>query len=87
MEKNLAHAIQQTLKSSLHIDDIEVINNSHLHQHHQSSPQTGNSHFKVIIKSKELKSLNQVVAHQKIYASLQKEMSDYIHSLEIEING
>ena len=86
MEKNLAHSIQQTLKSSLHIDDIEVINNSHLHQHHQSSPQTGNSHFKVIIKSKELKSLNQVVAHQKIYASLQKEMSDYIHSLEIEIN-
>jgi BolA protein len=87
MEKNLAHSIQQTLKNSLHIDDIEVINNSHLHQHHQSSPQTGNSHFKVIIKSKELKSLNQVVAHQKIYASLQKEMSDYIHSLEIEING
>ena len=87
MEKNLAHAIQQILKNSLHIDDIEVINNSHLHQHHQSSPQTGNSHFKVIIKSKELKSLNQVVAHQKIYASLQKEMSDYIHSLEIEING
>ena len=87
MEKNLAHSIQQTLKNSLHIDDIEVINNSHLHQHHQSSPQTGTSHFKVIIKSKELKSLNQVVAHQKIYASLQKEMSDYIHSLEIEING
>jgi BolA protein len=87
MEKNLAHSIQQTLKNSLHIDDIEVINNSHLHQHHQSSPQTGNSHFKVIIKSKELKSLNQVVDHQKIYASLQKEMSDYIHSLEIEING
>ncbi len=87
MEKNLAHSIQQILKNSLHIDDIEVINNSHLHQHHQSSPQTGNSHFKVIIKSKELKSLNQVVAHQKIYASLQKEMSDYIHSLEIEING
>ncbi|MEK9896785.1 MAG: BolA family protein [Burkholderiaceae bacterium] len=87
MEKNLAHSIQQTLKNSLLIDDIEVINNSHLHQHHQSSPQTGNSHFKVIIKSKELKSLNQVVAHQKIYASLQKEMSDYIHSLEIEING
>jgi BolA protein len=87
MEKNLAHSIQQTLKNSLHIDDIEVINNSHLHQHHQSSPQTGNSHFKVIIKSKELKSLNQVVAHQKIYASLQKEISDYIHSLEIEING
>ena len=86
MEKNLAHSIQQTLKNSLHIDDIEVINNSHLHQHHQSSPQTGNSHFKVIIKSKELKSLNQVVAHQKIYTSLQKEMSDYIHSLEIEIN-
>lgn len=73
MEKNLAHSIQQTLKNSLHIDDIEVINNSHLHQHHQSSPQTGNSHFKVIIKSKELKSLNQVVAHQKIYASLQKK--------------
>ena len=87
MEKNLAHSIQQTLKNSLHIDDIEVINNSYLHQHHHSSPQTGNSHFKVIIKSKELKSLNQVVAHQKIYALLQKEMSNYIHSLEIEING
>ena len=54
MEKNLAHSIQQILIKSLGIQDIEVINNSHLHHHHQSSPQTGNSHFKVIIKSKEL---------------------------------
>ena len=86
MEKNLAHSIQQILIKSLGIKDIEVINNSHLHQHHQSSPQTGNSHFKVIIKSKELKSLNKIIAHQKVYSSLKKEMNDYIHSLEIEIN-
>ena len=59
MEKNLAHSIQQILIKSLGIQDIEVINNSHLHHHHQSSPQTGNSHFKVIIKSKELKSSKQ----------------------------
>ncbi|MDC0375538.1 BolA/IbaG family iron-sulfur metabolism protein [Pelagibacteraceae bacterium] len=86
MEKNLAHSIQQILIKSLGIQDIEVINNSHLHHHHQSSPQTGNSHFKVIIKSKELKSLNKIIAHQKVYLSLKKEMNDYIHSLEIEIN-
>ena len=86
MEKNLANYIATILKKSLHTEEIEVINKSHLHQYHNSSPLTGNSHFKVIIKSKELKSLKLVAAHQKIYSLLKKEMNEFIHALEIVIN-
>ena len=86
MEKNLADYIAKILKKSLSTNEIRVINKSHLHQNHDSSPLTGNSHFKVIIRSKELKSLSRVVAHQKIYSFLSNEMNEFIHALEIVIN-
>lgn len=86
MEKNLAPIIKEKLKSSLGINNLEVINNSHFHQHHKSSPNNGNSHFKLIISQKEMKNLNRVQIHREIYSKLKKELNDFIHSLEIQIN-
>lgn len=77
--------IKNKLLKELGLSSVEVINNSHLHHHHDQSPKNGNSHFKLIINDKELFMLNKIKAHQKIYSCLSSEMQSYIHALEIEI--
>ena len=42
-------------------------------------------HLKVIIKSAELKKMNQIEVHKKIFSILKEEMNSKIHALEIEI--
>ena len=86
MEKNIAANIKEKIQNELGLLPIEVINNSHLHQHHSSSPKTGNSHFQLIISSNELKGLSRIQIHKKIYATLKQELEHTIHSLEISIN-
>lgn len=85
MEKNFAFTIKEKIKTSLGLENIEVVNNSHLHSHHSSSPKNGNSHFQITISSHEMKGLSRIQIHKKIYSELRVEMSDYIHSLEITL--
>ena len=42
-------------------------------------------HLKVTIQSNKLKNMDKITAHKKIYSILEKEMSEKIHALEIEI--
>ena len=83
---DLKYIILDKIKQNIVCENVEVNNKSHLHQHHAQSPKNNNSHFEVIISSTELKKLKIVDAHKKIYATLNEEMKNIIHSLEIKIN-
>jgi stress-induced morphogen len=85
MEKNFAFTIEEKIKTSLGLINVEVVNNSHLHSHHSSSPKNGNSHFQITVCSNEMKGLSRIQIHKKIYSELKVEMNDYIHSLEITL--
>ena len=50
------------------------------------SNQEGKFHLKLIINSKELKKLNRIEKNKKIYKVLDKELKEYIHSIQILIN-
>ena len=77
--------IKRKLMKNLGLKNVDVLNNSHLHKNHISSPKSGNSHFKIIIHDKDFHNLSRVRSHQKIYKCLSEEMSSFIHALEIEI--
>jgi len=77
--------IKEKLLNNLGLKDVQVINNSYLHQSHAQSPNSGISHFKLIIKDEELNKLPKIKSHQKIYSCLSEEMKSFIHALEIEI--
>ena len=83
---DLKYIILDKIKQNIICENIEVNNKSHLHQHHVQSPKNNNSHFEVIISSRELKKLKTIDAHKKIYTILNEEMKNIIHSLEIKIN-
>ena len=77
--------IKRKLEENLGLKNVNVINNSHLHKNHISSPKSGNSHFKIIIHDKDFHNLARVQSHQKIYKCLSEEIDSFIHALEIEI--
>ena len=77
--------IKKKLMEKLGLKNVDVLNNSHLHKNHISSPKSGNSHFKIIIHDKDFHNLSRVRSHQKIYKCLSEELSSFIHALEIEI--
>jgi len=77
--------IKKKINSEMNVEDIILIDNSSLHSKHKSfDPKK--FHLKIIIKSKDLKKLNKIVAHRKIFSILKNEMINKIHALEIEIN-
>lgn len=82
---NVETEIKKKLINNLDLEDVKVINNSHLHSKHVQSPNNGISHFKLIIKDKKLSKLSKIKSHQKIYSCLDEEMKTFIHALEIEI--
>ena len=77
--------IKKKLIENLGLKNVDVLNNSHLHKNHISSPKSGNSHFKIIIHDKDFHNLSRVQFHQKIYKCLSEELDSFIHALEIEI--
>ena len=66
-------------------DQLEVINDSGKHKGHSGSPNTGNSHFSIIIKSKKLCTMNRLAGQRLIYSVLKEEMKNKIHALSIKI--
>ena len=83
---NLFNEIKKKIKSKLNIDEknITLIDNSYLHQKHKSFD-IKKFHLKIIIKSDELKKMDNIKAHREIFSILKNEMKNNIHALQIEI--
>ena len=64
---------------------LEVTNDSHKHQGHSGSPNNGNSHFSVKIKSTKLDGLPRIEGQRQIYSVLKQEIDKHIHALSIKI--
>ncbi len=68
--------IRQKLQSHLNIDLLEVINES---PHHQV-PEGSESHFRVLIVSKDFEGLSTVKRHQRVYEILGEELRGPVHA-------
>jgi len=77
--------VKEKINKNINSENITLIDNSHLHTKHKSFD-SKKFHIKIIISSKELKKMNKIEAHKKIFSILKDEMNNRIHALEIEIN-
>ena len=64
---------------------LKVMNDSEKHKGHSGSPNSGNSHFSVTIKSKKLDGLSKVDGQREIHKVLEEDLSKYIHAISIKI--
>lgn len=77
-----AERICAQLRSTLHTDAVELIDDSHLHAGHAGA-RDGRGHFRVRIVSPAFEGLRTVQRHQLVYRSLGDLMQTDIHALGI----
>ena len=62
---NLESQMRQKLMISLQPTRLDVVNESHLHAGHRSSPGTGESHFRLLIVSEAFSGKSRVERHRR----------------------
>ena len=86
MEVNqLILLVKKKIEKKILAQNIVIKDKTYLHKKH-SSHQPGKFHLELIIKSEELSKYNKIQATKKIYKILDKELKQYIHSIQILIN-
>jgi BolA protein len=77
--------VKKKLQKQIDIESINVEDKSFLHKNHVGN-QEGKFHLKILLESIELKKMNRIESNKKIYKILDKEMKEFIHSIQILIN-
>lgn len=79
--------IKTKLTEGLEPDRLEVVNISHQHAGHASSPGTGESHFEVAVVSKAFSGLPKVARFRLVHNLLKEEMKERIHALSLDLKA
>ena len=77
--------VKKKLTDQIDIDSVKIEDKTFLHKDHTGN-QEGKFHLKIIINSKELEIMNRIESNKKIYKILDKELKEYIHSIQILIS-
>jgi BolA protein len=76
--------MREKLMISLRPTRLDVVNESHLHAGHRSSPGTGESHFRVLIVSEAFDSKSRIDRHRMVTDLLSDELKNGVHALAIK---
>ena len=82
---DLIAIVKKKLTDKFLIEKIDIEDKSFLHKNHQGH-QEGKFHLKLTIRSNELRNLTRIESDKKIYKAIDKEIKEYIHSLQILIS-
>jgi BolA protein len=77
--------VKKKLTDQINIESIEIEDKSFLHKNHAGN-QKGKFHLKINLNSIELKNMNKIDSNKKIYKILDKELKEFIHSIQILIS-
>ena len=77
--------VKKKIQDQINIEDINIEDKSFLHKNHAGN-QVGKFHLKINIQSMELKKINRIESTKKIYKILDKELKEFIHSIQVLIN-
>jgi len=75
--------IRERLEAALAPDELEIIDESHLHRGHPGA-RDGRGHFRVRIVSDVFAGLPRLARHRRVFAAVGDLMATDIHALNIE---
>ena len=81
---NFLEKIKEKINNKLSPEKILLVDNSNLHKKHKQFD-SSKFNLKLVIESKNLRSMNKIEAHKIIFSILEEEMQTKIHALEIHI--
>ena len=76
------NSIREKLAKAFAPAELQVVNDSHHHAGHHSSPGTGESHFSVIVVSDAFAGKSRLERHRMVNAALAEELKT-VHALAI----
>ena len=79
MREKLQRAFQPTR--------LDVINESHLHAGHRASPDTGESHFRVLMVSPLFAGKSRLQRHRLVNEALAAELKGKVHALALDLRA
>ncbi|MEM7619361.1 MAG: BolA family protein [Pseudomonadota bacterium] len=84
-------SVEKQIEDRMHMAftpvQLEIINESHLHSHHRSSPGTGESHFRIKIQADAFTGKSRIERHRMIHDVLAEQLAGPIHALSIQASG
>jgi BolA protein len=82
--EELIAIVKKKITDQINISSVKIEDKSFLHKNHAGN-QEGKYHLKIILYSNELKIMSRIESNKKIYKILDKELKEYIHSIQILI--
>ena len=80
----LIEIVKKKINSNTQVDTLQILDKTFLHKKH-SSYEEGKFHLEIIVKSEKLKNLSRVEATRILHKILEKEIKEFIHSLQIKL--
>ena len=77
-------SIREKLVQALQPTRLDVVNESHLHAGHRTSPGTGESHFRVLVVSAAFAGKSRIDRHRMVNEALAAELKGKVHALAIK---
>ena len=81
---DLIAIVKKKLHDKINIESVKIEDKYFLHKNHAGN-QEGRFHLKISLISSELKIMNKIESNKKIYKILDKEMKEFVHSIQILI--
>ena len=79
----MAERIERQLRVAFDPETLDVINESHLHAGHAGDDGTGESHFRVRLRSSSFSGQSRVAIHRAVNVALAEELRT-VHALAID---
>ena len=76
-------SIRKKLAQAFAPAELQVVNDSHRHAGHHSSPGTGESHFSVTVVSEAFAGKSRLERHRMVNAALAEELAGRVHALSV----
>jgi BolA protein len=77
--------IEQRLRKALHIDFLQIKNESAKHAGHAGDNGSGESHYVITISAQELNALPRLQRHRKVLEILGPNITKETHSISLNI--
>ncbi len=78
--------IHHRLKDAFAPEQLEVINESHLHTGHAGDDGSGESHFRIVIQADVFASMTRIARHRAVHSAMGSELVAKIHALSLDIS-
>lgn len=76
--------IREKLMVALEPTRLDVVNESHLHAGHRNSPNSGQSHFSVLVVAAAFAGKSRLQRHRIVNEALAAELQDGVHALAVK---